>query len=82
MSLTLRQKISARDVGTRGANPARMNTPSTTDNIAMPRSGGLVGAVAARIGRDAVWLLLAAAFGIVEALVFVTELPVGKIFRR
>ena len=82
MSLTLNRKISLRDVGTRGANPARMNRPLPTAEIAPLRRGGIVGTVAARLGRDAIWLLLAAAFGIVEMIVFVTELPVGKIFHR
>ena len=82
MLLTVNRKICARDVGTRGAKSARMNHPSPTDEIALPRSGGLASAVAARLGRDAIWLVLTVAFGIVEALVFVTELPVAKFFHR
>ena len=42
----------------------------------------LVSLVAAKAGRDALWVLIAAAFFVVEALVFLTELPSTKLFHR
>lgn len=42
----------------------------------------LFNSVGARVGRDAVWVAIAVAFCLVEALVFVTNLPVTRIFKR
>jgi hypothetical protein len=33
-----------------------------------------------RVGRELVWLFIATAFCVVEALVFLTDLPVAKFF--
>ena len=48
------------------------NRPGTT----------LVSLVAAKAGREAIWILITGVFVIVEALVFITELPAGKLFHR
>ena len=47
-------------------------------------SGRPVGFVAhvERFGREVVWLLIAVAFFLVEAAVFVTDLPVAKLLSR
>jgi len=43
---------------------------------------GMISNSASRAGRELVWLTVAAAFLIVEAFVFVTDLPVSKVFSR
>ena len=35
-----------------------------------------------RFGRELVWLLIAVAFCVIEAAVFLTDLPVAKFFQR
>lgn len=47
-------------------------------------AGRAVGVVAnvERFGREVVWLLIAVAFCVVEALVFLTDLPLAKFFAR
>jgi hypothetical protein len=37
---------------------------------------------AERFGREVVWLLIAVAFLLVEAAVFLTDLPVARLFSR
>jgi hypothetical protein len=73
--------------GTGNAIPARMTAPLSQLEIS-PRSAEnqprvtLVSLVAARAGREAVWVFIASIFVIVEALVFLTELPTTKVFHR
>ena len=43
---------------------------------------GLFSIGASKAGRELVWLMIAVAFCIVEAVVFVTDLPVSKILSR
>lgn len=43
---------------------------------------GVISSRASRAGRELVWLTVAAAFFVVEAVVFFTDLPVSKIFNR
>lgn len=73
--------------GTRFATKARMS--SSLSNVDSPDRAEtpsaqptLVSLVAAKAGREAVWVLIASIFLVVEALVFVTELPSSKIFHR
>ncbi len=80
-------KIPQHPFGTRHAIQLRMPTPRfNVDSPALPahRRPGmtLVSLVAAKAGREAVWVLIAAAFFVVEALVFLTELPTAKLFHR
>ena len=47
-------------------------------------AGRAVGVIAnlERFGREIVWMLIAVAFCVVEAAVFLTDLPLGKLFGR
>jgi hypothetical protein len=57
--------------------------PSHHDSL--PESGHRTGVFsngAARAGRELVWLAIAVAFCVLEVVVFVTDLPVSKIFGR
>lgn len=54
--------------------PARTETPAARPT--------LVSLVAAKAGREAVWVVIASIFLVVEALVFLTELPSARIFHR
>lgn len=42
----------------------------------------LVSLVAAKAGREVIWVLIASVFFVVEAAVFLTELPATKLFPR
>jgi hypothetical protein len=57
-------------------------SPSNVDSASRPTTGRagttFVSLAAARAGRECVWVLIAAAFCVVELLVFVTDLPSGK----
>lgn len=59
---------------------------STVDSPVHPETPAarptLVSLVAAKAGREAVWVVIASIFLIVEALVFLTELPSSKMFHR
>ncbi len=46
------------------------------------RDATLVSLVAAKAGRDIIWVLIAGAFLFVEAVVFLTELPTARFFHR
>ena len=46
------------------------------------RVTGLFAAAAAKAGREIIWVVIAVAFCVVEALVFLADLPVGKIFHH
>lgn len=69
------------------ANPSAMSNPTIfVKNSAPPLSerprATLVSLFAAQAGRNVVWVLIAGAFLVVEALVFLTELPATKFFPR
>lgn len=53
-----------------------LSTPSNREGTT------LVSLVAAKAGREVVWVLIAGVFCVVEALVFLTELPATKLFPR
>lgn len=77
----------SRAVGTANANDVRMESAVPTRETSLHPTESRRGAtslntVGARVGRDVVWVAIAAAFCLVEALVFVTNLPVTKIFKR
>jgi hypothetical protein len=55
---------------------------SSLDRSELGHRAGIVSDGVARLGRELVWLLIAVAFCVVEAIVFVTDLPVAKIFSR
>ncbi len=61
-------------------------TPSPHDSsLSLSEPGQRAGAFssgASRAGRELVWLMIAVAFCVVEAVVFVTDLPVSKILSR
>jgi hypothetical protein len=64
-----------------------MSGPSTPARSALPPvestpEATFISLVAAKAGREMLWLAIAAAFFVVEALVFVTELPAAKVFQR
>ncbi len=42
----------------------------------------LVSLVAGKAGRDIIWVLIAGAFLLVEAVVFLTDLPTARFFHR
>ena len=68
-------------------NAPRMSAIHSPHTASLERSelghrAGIVSGAIARAGRELVWLLIAVAFCIVEAIVFITDLPVGKIFSR
>ena len=68
-------------------NDPRMSAIHSPPTISLDRRdlGRRVGMVSdglARAGRELVWLLIAVAFCVVEAAVFVTDLPVAKYFGR
>ncbi len=55
---------------------------SSLDSREYDYRAGSISNGAARAGREVVWLCIAAAFFVLEAVVFVTDLPVSKIFSR
>ena len=55
---------------------------SSLDRSDLGRRAGVVSGAVARAGRELVWLIIAVAFCVVEATVFVTDLPVTKMFSR
>jgi hypothetical protein len=74
-------------IGTPLAIATRMTSRAAhTESMSRPtadRPGGtLVSLVAAKAGREVVWVLIAGAFFLVEALVFLTELPTARFFHR
>lgn len=73
--------------GTPLANTAGMSSSlSNVENPSSPtttRPGTtLVSLVAAKAGREVIWVAIAGIFVLVETLVFLTELPATKIFGR
>lgn len=73
--------------GTRSAMTAPMTSPLAnpdTTHRSNPNQAGstLVSLVAARAGREVVWVLITGVFLLVEALIFLTELPTSRIFHR
>lgn len=74
-------------LGTQHAMVAPMNSSAANHESTLrptsARPGGtLVSLVAARAGRELVWVVIAGAFLFVEALVFLTELPTARFFHR
>jgi len=73
-------------LGTTGANRARMSAidHSHENTFRAADKGRAVVAVAnvERFGREVVWVLIAVAFCVVEAVVFLTDLPIAKFFAR
>ncbi len=66
---------------------ANMTSPLVnpeTSHRSNPNQAGatLVSLVAARAGREVVWVLITGVFLLVEALVFLTELPTARFFHR
>ncbi|MCX6951353.1 MAG: hypothetical protein NTV51_04095 [Verrucomicrobia bacterium] len=61
---------------------ARSHTDSLSASPSNQEGSTLVSLVAAKAGREVVWVLIAGAFCVVEALVFLTELPASKLFHR
>jgi hypothetical protein len=55
---------------------------SSLNQSELGRRAGVVSDGIAKLGRELVWLIIAVAFCVVEAVVFMTDLPVGKIFSR
>ncbi len=55
---------------------------SSLDRSDLGHRAGIVSGAVARAGRELIWLIIAVAFCVVEAAVFVTDLPVAKIFSR
>ncbi len=72
--------------GTGDATVAAMSTPlsyvAPTPANSPRSSTSFVSLVAGKLGREAVWVLIASIFLFVEALVFLTQLPTTKIFHR
>jgi hypothetical protein len=69
------------------ANYSGMSNPTILVKNSVPSIGArprptMVSLFAAQAGRNVVWALIASAFLIVEALVFLTELPATKFFPR
>lgn len=63
-------------------NPTAANHESSLRPTSARPGGTLVSLVAAKAGRELVWVLIAGAFFFVEALVFLTELPTARFFHR
>lgn len=83
----MQHKSSIPLLGTVNANPQRMSdlrshTDSTIPSSLHQEGPTLVSLVAAKAGREVVWVLIAGVFCVVEALVFLTELPASKLFHR
>jgi hypothetical protein len=55
---------------------------SSLNQSELGHRAGVVSEGIAKVGRELVWLIIAVAFCVVEAVVFVTDLPVAKIFSR
>ncbi len=55
---------------------------SSLSSANFSQRAGVFSNAATRAGRELVWLLIATAFCVVEAVVFVTDLPVTKLFSR
>jgi hypothetical protein len=73
--------------GTRPAIHVRMfktqvNVESTSHPNDLRSGPTFVSLVAAKAGREAVWVLIACAFVVVEAAIFVTQLPAARLFAR
>jgi len=60
----------------------RSPTTSTSSSSSHQEGTTLVSLVAAKAGREVMWVLIAGVFCVVEALVFLTELPASKLFHR
>lgn len=74
-------------LGTPNAKLVRMSettstTASTSASASHQEGTTLVSLVAAKAGREVLWVVIAGVFCVVEALVFLTELPASKIFHR
>lgn len=83
----MQQKDKIESFGTRIAKPRDMSGPPfTVQSPLRPteyRPGAtLFSLVAAKAGREVLWVVIAGVFLVVEALVFVTELPATKFFHR
>jgi hypothetical protein len=81
------QKTTRCPIGTRPANTKIMSEPrslfsANTRSVARRPSTTFVSLAAAKAGRETVWVLIAAAFCVVELLVFVTEFPMAKRWQR
>ncbi len=55
---------------------------SSLTSAGLSQRAGVFSSAATRAGRELVWLLIATAFCMVEAAIFVTDLPVTKLFDR
>lgn len=83
----MKKKTVRAGLGTRFAISTNMTsplaTPDTTHRTNPDQAGTtLVSLVAARAGREVVWVLITGVFMLVEALVFLTELPTARFFHR
>lgn len=63
-------------------SPAHSNTESAVSSTPTREGTTFVSLAAAKAGREMVWVLIAGVFCLVEALVFLTELPASKLSRR
>jgi hypothetical protein len=63
-------------------SPRHANLETTPRSAARQPGSTLVSLVVAKAGREALWVLIAGAFLVVEALVFVTERPASRLFHR
>ena len=82
-STTRRQTVTTRI----GAVPVGSSHPIVVQSMTNTDTADVAGTVRqvaalARAGRELVWLIIAVAFCVVEATVFVTDLPVTKMFSR
>ena len=63
-----------------------MSTPLSNVDFSRPDTprprATLMSLVAAKAGREAIWVVIASIFLVVEGLIFLTELPSSKLFHR